>query len=481
MRLMMFIHLLGKWMVIYSSVLLPPIAISAVYADGELKYFLLAFAVSVAIGGSLWLVGDRHPLQLKMRDGFIVVVALWVATSLIGSLHLVFSLGLSLTDAFFEVVSALTTTGATVLTGLDHMPQSVLFFRQELQWLGGIGVVVSAVALLPMLGIGGMQLFKAETPGPFKEEKLTPRISHTAAVLWKVYLAMTVGCALGYWFAGMSLFDAVAHSFSTVSTGGFSTHDASFAYFNNPVIDWVSIVFMMIGASSFGVHWMAWRNLSIEDYWHNEETRAFLLIVLVIVAIVAVELYLHSSHDTVAGAIRYSAFTVVSVITSTGFGTDSFATWPSFLPLFLILISFIGGCGGSTAGGMKVMRIVILGKAIRLELFRLVHPLGVKPLKLHGRSIETRAVDGVMGFVSVYILIFALFVLLMLSLGMNLESAFSAVATCINNLGPALGDVAGNFQAVSAPSKWALAIVMLLGRLEIFTFLVLLSPNFWRD
>jgi trk system potassium uptake protein TrkH len=439
MRLPMFIQLLGKWMTLFSTALLAPITVSALYRDGELGYFVLALLVNATLGAVLWLAASKRTVQFETRDGFIVVVGLWLATSVVASIHLALSLGLNLTDAFFEAVSALTTTGATVLTGLDNLPRSVLFFRQELQWLGGIGVVVSALALLPMLAIGGMQLIKAETPGPFKEEKLTPRIAHTAGVLWRLYLAMTVACALTYWFAGMTPFDAIAHSFSTVSTGGFSTHDASFAYFDNAVIEWVAEAFMIFGAISFGAHWLAWRKLSFEHYWLNEEVRAFFGLILLATLIVGATLLFEGTRDSVFQAVRAGSFTVVSVITSTGFGTESFATWPTFLPLFLILVSFIGGCGGSTAGGMKVIRLVILTKVVKLQFFKLVHPHSVRPLKLRGHFLETRDVDGVVAFMIVYLLIFAIFVLAMLAQGMDLVTAFSAVATSINNLGPGLG------------------------------------------
>lgn len=481
MYFMMLLHLLGKWMMLFSTTLVPSIAVSALYRDGELKYFLLALMANLALGGALWLIGSRQPFQLRLRDGFILVVTLWVVTSLIASVHLMFSLGLDMTDAFFEAASALTTTGSTVLVGLDHMPPSVLIFRQLLQWLGGIGVVVSAVALLPMLGIGGMQLIKAEAPGPFKGEKLTPRIRHTAAVLWKLYLAITLACAVAYWFAGMSAFDAIAHSFTTVSTGGFSTHDASIAYFDSWLIESIAIVFMLIGATSFAVHWMAWRGLSIETYWRSEELKAFLIIVLLVTAVVAAELYLAGSRDSLTQAFRASSFTVASVITSTGYGIDDFSLWPAFLPVLLIMISFIGGCGGSTAGGMKVVRFIILGKAIRRELMNLIHPRAVTLLKLQGGLIDHRALDSVMGFVSVYVVLFATLVLLMLAFGMDFDTAFSAVATCINNLGPGLGDVAANFQSVSAGAKWVLAVTMIVGRLEVFTVLVLLTPTYWKN
>lgn len=477
----MFIHLLGKWMILFSSTLLPPLLIAALYRDGEFRYFLTAVLVNVAIGVLLWLAGSRQQFQMRLRDGFVVVVALWVATSLMAGINLMFSLHISFTDAVFEAVSALTTTGATVLVGLDHMPESVLFFRQQLQWLGGIGVIVSAVALMPMLGIGGMQLIKAETPGPFKSEKLTPRIAHTAAVLWRLYLAITVACALAYWFAGMSIFDAVAHSFSTVSTGGFSTYDASFGQFDSPLIECIAIVFMLAGAINFGVHWLAWRGLSMDPYWHNEELRAFLGIVLCSVVVVTAGLWLSGDRETLAPALRDAAFTVVSVITSTGFGTDNLAYFPTFLPVFLMLISFVGGCGGSTAGGMKVIRMVVIWKAIRQQLFLLVHPRSMRPIRLNGEIVDPRSLDGVMGFVTVHVLLVTISILILRGLGMDGISSFSAVASAINNLGPALGEVAVNFQPVPAAGKWLLSAVMILGRLEIFTVLVLLTPAFWRQ
>ena len=480
MTFSMFVHLLGKWMILFSTALLPPLLIAALYRDGEFGFFLTALLLNAGGGLLLSMLGSRNGFQLRLRDGFAVVTALWVVTSLIAAVNLAFSLHISFTDAVFEVVSALTTTGATVLSGLDSMPKSVLFFRQELQWLGGVGVIVSAVALLPMLGVGGMQLIKAETPGPFKSEKLTPRIAHTAMAVWKLYLAITILCALAYWFAGMSLFDAVAHSFSTVSTGGFSTYDASFAQFDSVLIEGICIVFMLVGALNFGVHWAAWRSLSMNEYRRNEEVRVFLGIVLFAIVAVAGGLWLSGEQASLVRALRDSAFTVASVITSTGFVTENFALWPSFLPIFLILISFVGGCGGSTAGGMKVIRIMIVAKAIRQQLFLLTHPRSVKPIRFNGQVVDERSLHGVMGFVAVYVAVVTVSVLLLRALGLDGVSAFSAVATCINNMGPGLGEVATTMQTIPAAAKWILSAVMLLGRLEIFTILVLLTPGFWR-
>ncbi len=473
------VNILGIWLLMFSSSLLPPLIISLIYHDGETMHFSLLVLFSLLSGLIIWLLSAKHQTQLRTRDGFVIVVLLWLVTSLLGMLPFVFGPGLNLTDALFESVSAFTTTGATVMSGLDELPASILFFRQEMQWLGGIGVVVSAIALLPMLGIGGMQMFKAETPGPMKEEKLTPRIANTAQALWKLYLVMTAACALLYWIGGMSPFDAVAHSLATVSTGGFSTHDASLGYFDSVFIEGVASLFMVIGGISFGAHFLVWKRLSLRPYWESVEVRVFLLFVIAVILLTSAELDLQGARDGMLESLRYATFTVASVVTSTGFAIDDFSAWPSMLPLLLILVSFVGGCAGSTAGGMKVIRFVIMGKGAGLEMQRLMHPAMIKPLQLQGKVIDVRVADAVRNFFTVYVATFVLFMLFLMGQGLDQVTAFSAVATCMNNLGPGLGEVAGNFQSVSDATKWILSFAMLLGRLEIFTLLVVLSPSFW--
>ncbi len=473
-------NILGIWLLLFSGSLLPPLTISLLYHDGETVHFSLLVLFSMLSGLVIWLLSAKQKTQLRTRDGFIIVVVMWLVTSLLGMLPFIFGPGLSIADALFESVSAFTTTGATVITGLDELPPSILFFRQEMQWLGGIGVVVSAIALLPMLGIGGMQMFKAETPGPMKDEKLTPRIANTAQALWKLYLVMTVVCALLYWVGGMSLYDAIAHSFSTVSTGGFSTHDASLAYFDSVFIESVASLFMLIGGISFGVHFLVWKRLSVRPYWESVEVRVFLLFVTAVVLLTSAVLYGEGAKEGVLESLRYASFTVASVVTSTGFAIDDFSVWPTLLPLLLILISFVGGCAGSTAGGMKVIRFVIMGKGAGLEIQRLMHPSMIKPLQLQGKVIDVRVADAVRSFFSVYVATFVLFMLFLMGQGLDQVTAFSAVATCMNNLGPGLGKVAANFQSVSDSAKWIFSFAMLLGRLEIFTLLVVLSPSFWR-
>ncbi len=472
---------LGIFLVLFSAALLPPLAVSLLYGDGEADHVALSLGVSLASGLLLWLPTLRPRQAMRHHDGFVIVAMLWIAMSLLGSLPFVIGLGLSPADAVFESVSAFTTTGATVIVGLDALPPSILFFRQEMQWLGGIGFVVSAIALLPILGVGGMQLLKAETPGPMKDDKLTPRIAHTARALWILYLSITGVCALLYWIAGMTPFDAIAHSLTTVSTGGFSTHDASLAYFDSLFIEGIATVFMLVGGISFSVHYLVWQRVSLRPYWDSPEVRVFLAVVLGVVLIATLVLYLEGAKASPGEALRYSAFTVASVITSTGFTIDDFSVWPTLLPMLLIFVSFIGGCAGSTAGGIKVIRFVVLGKQIGIELRRLVHPSHVQPLLVGRQVIKDRTLEAVWAFFGLYVGAFVVLMLALMTLGMDAITAFGAVATCMNNLGPGLSETAANFAAISDAEKWICALAMLLGRLEIFTLLVLFTPGFWRD
>ncbi|NIO43183.1 MAG: potassium transporter [Burkholderiales bacterium] len=472
---------LGILLVLYAGALLPPVIVSLIYQDGQLVYFSTTLATTLAAGMLLWLPFRSRPHLLRNRHGFVIVALMWVTMSTLSSLPFVVALGLDVADAVFEATSGFTTTGSTVIVDLDRLAPSILFYRQELQWLGGIGVIVSAIALLPMLGVGGMQLFRAEAPGPIKDAKLTPRIARTAQALWRLYLSLTVACALLYWLAGMSAFDAVAHSLTTVSTGGYSTHDTSIAYYDSPAIEAVAVIFMLLGSINFGLHFAAWRDLKLSHYRRSTEVRVFLLTVACAIVLVTFVLYQTGTRDTVVEALRYSLFEVVSVITSTGYGIDDFSVWPLLLPMLLIFMSFMGGCAASTAGGMKVVRFVILGKQASIEVQRLIHPQMVRPLKLDGRTVPDDIVLAVWAFVTTYVVTFAVVMLLLMYDGMDQVTAFGAVATCINNLGPGLGEVATDFVAVSDRAKWLLALTMLLGRLEIFTFLVLLTPGFWRD
>ncbi len=470
----------GFFCIGFSLTMLVPIAVSIGYEDGEAPHFILAMSLILFPGIVFWMIGRRHEKELTTRDGFIVVALFWVGISMLAALPFVLGAHLSFVDALFEAVSAVTTTGATVITGLDALPRSILLYRQELQWLGGMGMIVLAVAVLPMLGIGGMQLYRAEAPGPFKDEKITPRLAHTARIVWMIYLTITIANALAYWLAGMAPFDAVSHSLSTVSTGGFSTHDASLGYFNSPAIEAIAIVFMLLGAINFSVHYLCWHNRNLSEYFKNTEVKAFLVFVLAVTIIVGIILRISGEYHTLPPSLRNATFEVVSVVTSTGFGTVDFSHWPVFLPTLLIFISFVGGCGGSTAGGIKVMRVYLLVRQGMREMLRLIHPRAVVPIRVDGRVVDERTMQAVWGFLSVYVATFVVLMLLMMFSGLDEVSAFSAIATSMNNLGPGLGQVASTFKDVSDMGKIIAAIAMLLGRLEIFTILVLLTADFWR-
>jgi len=480
MKLAVVMRTLGILVLLFSATLLLPLAVSLIFQDQEHVDFLVAIAVGVISGLALYMPYARRDLTILNRDGFLIVALTWGAMSLLGSLPFIFGLHMPFADAVFESTSGFTTTGATVISGLDRLAPSILFYRQEIQWLGGIGVIVAAVALLPMLRIGGMQLYKAETPGPMKDEKLTPRIAHTARSLCKIYFWFTLACALCFWLAGMEPFDAIAHSLTTVSTGGYSTHDASMAYFNSPAIEGVAILFMLIGGISFSIHFVAWYKQSLAEYWRDAQVRVFLIAVLVMIYTIGAALYFTGTRDSIVAALRHSAFEVVSIITTTGFGVDDFSLWPLALPVILILSSFVGGCAGSTSGGMKVIRFIIVWKQALVHVQRLIHPQMIKPLKINNRVISEPVIEGIWAFFVVYVITFAFFMVLLMMDGLDQVSAFGAVATCINNLGPGLGMVSGNFNSVSDGAKLLLVLAMLLGRLEIFTFLVLLTPSFWR-
>ncbi len=475
-------RVLGLLMMIFSFTLVPPMLVSVIYQDGTLDAFLYALLITFGIGLLVWLPVRNHKQELKTRDGFVITVLFWLVLAFSGSvpLYLAEQAALSYTDAFFESLSGWTTTGATVITGLGDLPKSILWYRQQLQWLGGMGIIVLAVAVLPMLGIGGMQLFRAEAPGPVKDSKLTPRITETAKALWYIYLSLTIACAAAYWFAGMSAFDAIGHSFATVAIGGFSTHDASLGYFNSPTIEAIAMIFMLISVLNFGLHFYAWKNKSIIHYFLDSEFK-FLIYVLFGGAMLTVSALWLTDTYTLSESFRHGLFQLISVATTTGFGTSGFANWPVFLPVLLFMMAFIGGCAGSTGGGMKVIRILLIYKQGIREIRRLIHPNAIIPVKINKRSVNDRVLESVWGFFSVYILTYMVMMVALLATGLDHVTAFSAVGACLNNLGPGLGEVAAHYGDISDVAKWILSITMLLGRLEIFTFLVLISPAFWRN
>ena len=475
-------RVLGVLLMIFSLTMLTPIAVASVYQENTAQTFLIAFAITLLVGLVFWLPSRNRTGELRTRDGFIVTVFFWLVLSTFGALPLMLSEApnLSFMDALFESISGLTTTGATVISGLDHLPKSILYYRQQLQWLGGIGIVVIAVAILPMLGVGGMQIYRAETPGPMKDSKLTPRITETANVLFKIYLSLTIVCALAYWAAGMTGFDAISHSFSTVAIGGFSTHDDSIGFFNSDTIMAICTFFMIVSGLNFALHYHVWHNRKLSYYWADPEARMYIYLLLVGMLITCSYLYYSGTYNQ-EESISQGAFQLVSIMTTTGFATAEFSNWPTFLPFFLLFLSFFGACAGSTGGGIKIGRMLILAQQGIREIYRLVHPNALLPIKIRNRRIPDRVVDAIWAFVGVYLAIFYLMVLLLLASGLDYVTAWSATAASLNNLGPGLGAVATNYADLGSFAKWVLCWGMLLGRLEIFTLLVLFTPTFWKN
>lgn len=474
--------ILGVLLVLFSTTHLPPAVVALIYNDHNVDTFLLSFIATCGLGFIGWLPVRRYHQELRYRDGFLVVVLFWTVLGTFGALPFLISpdVSMSVSNAVFESMSGLTTTGATVISNLDTLPKSILYYRQQLQWLGGMGIVVLAVAIMPMLGVGGMQLFRAETPGPMKDSKLKPRITETAKALWFVYVGLTTLCAVSYFFAGMDVFDAITHSFSTVAIGGFSTHDQSIGFFGSALIEGVAMFFMLLAAANFSLHFYAFKSFSLKRYIYDSEYRVFLVLALLGSALVSLIL---SSQSVFPGleSLRQGAFHVVSIFTTTGFTSSGFAWWPGVLPVLLISMSFIGGCAGSTAGGMKVMRVQLLYKQGRQEIVRLVHPNALLSIKLGDQVIGEKVMSAIWAFFSLYILSFALLGLSLSATGLDWVTAFSAAAACLNNLGPALGEAANNYSSLNATAKWILSFAMLLGRLELFTLLVLFTATFWRN
>ncbi|XXK27573.1 TrkH family potassium uptake protein [Arenicellales bacterium nBUS_45] len=477
------LRILGVLLVMFSTTMIPPLIISWMSSDGSAGAFFVAYLATVSVGGALWILFRNKARELRVRDGFLIVVLFWTVLAIFGTAPLLLSPNpaLSLTDALFESMSGLTTTGATVLTGLDNLPPSILYYRQQLQWLGGMGIIVLAVAVMPMLGVGGMQLYRAETPGPMKDSKLTPRITETAKALWYIYLGLTVSCAVAYWAAGMTVFDAVGHAFSTVAIGGFSTHDESIGFFNNPLVMIIAMIFMLVSAINFALHFTVVRSRSISAYFGDTEVKAFMVFMLLVIITAITVLAIWEIYPSSGQTILHGAFQVISIGTTTGFTTTGFHWWPSFLPVLLIIMSAVGGCAGSTAGGMKMIRFVLLYKQGKREIGQLIHPSALVTVKIGNKPVPDHVINAVWGFFSLYILSYVGLSIAVTATGVDLITAFSAVTACLNNLGPGLGAVAENYALLNPATKLILTATMLLGRLEIFTLLVLLTPAFWRS
>jgi trk system potassium uptake protein TrkH len=475
-------RILGLLILWYGATLVPPMLVSAALGDGQLPVYFISLLVIGAIGSAIYLPHRDRVAELTLREGFVVVAAFWLVLGPIAATPFLVATEpeMGFTAAVFEAVSGLTTTGATVLTGLDALPPSLLYYRQQICWIGGLGIVILAVAVLPMLGLGGMQLYKAESPGQSKD-KLTPRITETAKALWIVYLGLTLVCVLAYWLAGMSLFDAVGHAYTTIATAGFSTHDASLAFWDSPLIEAVAVLFMFLGGVNFALHFVAWRGLSPGAYLRDAEFRFYLWVTVALVSLIVAYLWLTGAYGSLHESLRFGAFSYVSMVTTTGYVTADFSVWPGFVPMLLILAGFMGACAGSTSGGIKAIRMLVMFKQTAIELRRLLHPRAELPLTLGGRAVPDRVVQAVFGYFGVYIGVFMVLYLALLATGLDYVSAFTGLASCINNVGPGLGEVFVHVQTVSDPGKWIMTLAMILGRLEIYTLIVLLTPDFWRS
>ena len=487
MHILSIIRIIGILVMCFSGTMLIPAFVALIYGDGGGKAFMQAFMLSLTAGTLLWWPCHHHKQELRSRDGFLIVVAFWFVLGGLATLPLLLfdAPHLTVASAVFEAFSGLTTTGATVMTGLDNLPKAILFYRQFLQWLGGMGIIVLAIAIIPLLGIGGMQLYRAEMSGPMKEQKIRPRITETAKVLWMIYLSLTLSCALAYWLAGMSVFDAITHSFSTVSIGGFSTHDASIGYFNSPLINGITVLFLLVSACNFGLHFRAFSTIGRENffkiYLRDPEFRFFISIQLILVVVCTSVMWGNSYFKTSWQDFEQVLFQAVSISTTTGYTTSDFAAWPSFVPVLLISASFMGGCAGSVGGGLRVARVLVLYLQGKRELKRVVHPNLVYPIKWGKNVLDERVIGSIWAFFSAYILVFLICLLGVIACGVEPFNAFNAVLASINNLGPGLGAVSSNMIAIPDSAKWILTIAMVCGRLEIFTLLALFTPAFWRS
>jgi trk system potassium uptake protein TrkH len=476
-------HVLGLMLAIFAAGYLLPIVTSLVLSDGTSRYFALAGLVSVAVGSLIAFATRPYARDLKPRDGFLLVTLGWLLMAASATIPLVLILrGLSFTQAFFETMSGLTGTGATVLKGLDTLPPALNLWRHALQWYAGFGIIVLAIAILPLLGVGGMQLYRADSPGPVKEERLTPRIMQTARSLWLVYMLLTIATLIALRLCGMSWFDAICHAFSAVGLGGFSTHDANIAFFNSASIEFVLMVVMIAASLNFACHFAALRRLTLEPYFTHPEAKAIFLLLGVSVVGVAILLTWHGVYADFFTSLRHAAFNVVSIATTSGFVTRDYSRWPVFAPIWMLFLSCILCSTGSVGGGIKMFRTLVLSRQAIRELRLLVHPSAVAPLRVGGNTVPERVAGSILAFIFLYFMAVAVLTFALLLTGLDFDSAFGAIIACINNVGPGLASVGPfkTYQNLSDVQAWICTFAMLLGRLEIFSVLVLFTPTFWR-
>ncbi|HOY35630.1 MAG TPA: potassium transporter TrkG [Piscinibacter sp.] len=477
------VALVGRMVVLFSLLMLVPLAFGLTGHDAAEHAFLVSTGVTFLSGALMSLATRRFRRELQPRDGFVLVGLTWLVLPAFGALPLLLAIpGLSVTDAYFEAMSGFTATGATALSGLDALPLSVNVWRCFMMLIGGLGIIVLAVAILPLLGVGGAQLFKAETAGPLKDAKLTPRIAETARGLWTVYFVVSVLCFFSYRAAGMSWPDAFMHMCSTMGLGGFSSHDLSFGYWNSPAIEAVAVVFMMLSGVSFALYFVAWKQRSLSVLWNNVEVRAFYLVVIATVALISIYLTVHGVYPDFQESLRHTVFHVVSIATTTGYASYDYAKWPLFAPLLMILLGCFATCAGSTGGGIKMVRMLLLLKQSYRELVRIVHPNVVNPVVIGGAAVSPRVIQSVIAYMMVYGASLVALTMLLLFSGLDVVTAFTAVIACVNNIGPGLGDVGPsvNYGGLSDFQIWVCTFGMLLGRLELLAVLVLFTPQFWR-
>ncbi len=482
-RLFAVTNLFGMVVMIFGLTMLLPLVVAFWLDDVTLLAFHKAILVTIICGCVMWLTTRRHRRELQVRDGFLLVVLVWSVLPAFAALPLLFSLpDLSFTKAYFEATSGLTASGGTVLTGLDMLPSSLNLWRTEMVWMGGMGLIVLAVAILPLLGVGGRQMFKAETPGPMKDTKLTPRIAETAKGLWLVYAGITLACASAYKLAGMTWLDAVMHAFTTVGLGGFSSHDASFAYWDSPLIESIAILFMLIAGVNFATHFLAWRGKSFSPYRYDLEAGLFIAIILASCLMLTLYLWFMGVYPDLLTAWRYASFNTVSVATTTGYSNTDYNLWPIFAPLWVLFLCCFCSSSGSTGGGIKMIRAQILFKQIFREMVKIMHPQAVLPVKLGGSVVPNRIIFAVLAFLSIYVTSIVSLTLILTLSGLDAITAFSAIVASINNLGPGLSQVgpAATFAGLTDFQTWVCSFAMLLGRLELFTLLIVFTPTFWR-
>lgn len=475
------LNVLGRLMSFFSLVYLLPIAGSLVFDDGLVVDHIYAMVLTATIGGAIYVATRRHYRELRARDGFVLVVAAWVQMAAIATIPLLIVYqDMSFTDAFFETMSALTTTGATVMTGLDDAPASINLWRHLLQWFGGMGIIVLAVAVLPLLGVGGRELYKAEVPGPMKDARMTARIADTAKALWLIYCALTAACIAALRLSGMSWLDAICHAFSALSLGGFSTRDASVGAFDDPLIEGVLIVFMVIAALNFMSHFASIQSRSLRPLWRDAEARA--VVGVLSASIVGVAWYLLDAgvYDDVASALRHTAFNLVSIATDSGYASQDFSAWPPFATFWMFYLSCITASSGSTGGGIKMIRTLTLAKQGHRELMRMIHPAIVNPVRIGDLQLPVSVIQAMLGFIFLYFMTVVTATFLLMGSGLDFITALTATVACINNMGPGLGDVASNYAGLTDFQKWVCVATMLTGRLEVLSVLVLFTPGFWR-